>query len=168
MLDPAILRDNLEAVRTASAETWRRLVERARRAGHARSAPPADCCPELEGLKREQNTSGDEVARAKRQGIDASKIQEASRQRAQQIKQLERRARHRRAATQSRAADDSQSAARERAGRQEQRRQRRGAATRNAAHVRFQRRSRTGISGRRSASSTSSAARRSRAPGSPC
>ena len=44
--------------------------------------------PELEGLKREQNTSGDEVARAKRQGIDASKIQEASRQRAQQIKQL--------------------------------------------------------------------------------
>ena len=44
--------------------------------------------PELEGLKREQNTSGDEVARAKRQGKDASGILEANRQRAQQIRQL--------------------------------------------------------------------------------
>ena len=44
--------------------------------------------PELEGLKREQNTSGDEVARAKRQGLDTTRIQEANRQRAQQIKQL--------------------------------------------------------------------------------
>jgi seryl-tRNA synthetase len=43
---------------------------------------------ELEGLKREQNTAADEVARAKRQGLDASKIQDASRLRAQQIKQL--------------------------------------------------------------------------------
>ncbi len=39
-------------------------------------------------MKREQNTAGDEVARAKRQGLDASKIQEANRVRAQQIKQL--------------------------------------------------------------------------------
>ena len=44
--------------------------------------------PELEGLKREQNASGDEVARAKRQGKDASGIFEANRQRAQQITQL--------------------------------------------------------------------------------
>jgi seryl-tRNA synthetase len=43
--------------------------------------------PELEGLKREQNTAGDEVARAKRQHLDTTKIQEASRARAQQIKQ---------------------------------------------------------------------------------
>ena len=53
-----------------------------------RSKRVAADSPELEGLKREQNTSGDEVARAKRQGIDTSKIQEANRQRAQQIKQL--------------------------------------------------------------------------------
>ena len=39
-------------------------------------------------MKREQNASGDEVARAKRQGLDASKIQEASRARAQRIKQM--------------------------------------------------------------------------------
>ena len=29
--------------------------------------------PELEGLKRQQNTSGDEVARAKRQGLDTTR-----------------------------------------------------------------------------------------------
>src|SRR5437870_4844265 len=44
--------------------------------------------PEVEGLKREQNTSGDEIARAKRQGLDTASIQEKNRARAQQIKQL--------------------------------------------------------------------------------
>jgi seryl-tRNA synthetase len=44
--------------------------------------------PELEGLKRQQNTSGDEIARAKRMGKDTAQIQEANRARAQQTKQL--------------------------------------------------------------------------------
>ena len=44
--------------------------------------------PELKGLKREQNTAGDEVARAKRQGKDAGAIVEANRQRSQQFRQL--------------------------------------------------------------------------------
>jgi seryl-tRNA synthetase len=88
MLDPAFLRDNLEAVRkalqnrgmdlTSELEELTALESRRRR-----------LLPELEGLKREQNTSGDEVARAKRQGQDTTKIQEANRLRAQQIKQLE-------------------------------------------------------------------------------
>ena len=87
MLDPALLRDNLEAVRsgltkrgvdlTAELEDLATLEARRRR-----------ILPELEGLKREQNAAGDEVARAKRQGLDVSKIHEGSRQRAQQIKQL--------------------------------------------------------------------------------
>jgi seryl-tRNA synthetase len=87
MLDPAFLRDNLEAVRSglqkrgtdlaSELEDLATLETRRRR-----------LLPEIEGLKREQNTAGDEVARAKRQGLDASKIQEASRARAQQIKQL--------------------------------------------------------------------------------
>jgi seryl-tRNA synthetase len=87
MLDPAYVRDHIEAVRTglrsrgldpdkaledvATLETARRRI-----------------IPELEGLKREQNTSGDEIARAKRQGRDTASIQEANRTRAQQIKQL--------------------------------------------------------------------------------
>ncbi len=45
--------------------------------------------PEMEGLKREQNAAGDEVARAKRQGKDASDIFAANKARAQQIRQLE-------------------------------------------------------------------------------
>ena len=87
MLDPTFLRDNLEAVRAA-------LLNR----GVDLSAELTDLAtletqrrrllPELEGLKREQNTSGDEVARAKRQGLDTTAIQEASRARAQRIKQL--------------------------------------------------------------------------------
>jgi seryl-tRNA synthetase len=87
MLDPAFLRDNLEAVRnrlqrrgadfSSELEDLATLETRRRR-----------LLPEIEGLKREQNTAGDEVARAKRQGHDATRIQEASRQRAQQIKQL--------------------------------------------------------------------------------
>jgi seryl-tRNA synthetase len=44
--------------------------------------------PELEGLKRLQNTSGDEIARAKRLGQDASPAYDANRARAQQIKQV--------------------------------------------------------------------------------
>jgi seryl-tRNA synthetase len=87
MLDPGILRDDLGAVRDALSkrgvdlstelEDLAALETRRRR-----------LLPEIEGLKREQNAAGDEVARAKRQGLDASRIQEASRQRAQQIKQL--------------------------------------------------------------------------------
>jgi seryl-tRNA synthetase len=88
MLDPGFIRDNIEAVRAglrnrgfdpdkaleeiATLETARRRI-----------------IPELEGLKRQQNTSGDEIARAKRMGQDTSSVQEANRARAQQIKQLD-------------------------------------------------------------------------------
>jgi seryl-tRNA synthetase len=87
MLDPRFIRDHIEEVRAglrnrsldpdkalediATLETARRRI-----------------IPELEGLKRLQNTSGDEIARAKRQGLDTAPVQEANRSRAQQIKQL--------------------------------------------------------------------------------
>ncbi len=45
--------------------------------------------PELEGLKRDQNTAGEEVARAKRQGLDPSSVFAANKERGQRIKQLE-------------------------------------------------------------------------------
>jgi seryl-tRNA synthetase len=87
MLDPAILRDNLEGLRSAlqkrgvdmssDLEELATLESRRRR-----------ILPELEGLRREQNAAADEVARAKRQGQDTSGIQEANRQRTQQVKQL--------------------------------------------------------------------------------
>src|ERR1044071_396792 len=86
MIDPASLRERLDAVRTALAnrgvDMTRELEDLA-----ALEARRRRLLPELEGLKREQNSAGDEVARAKRQGLATSKIQEASRQRAQEIKQ---------------------------------------------------------------------------------
>jgi seryl-tRNA synthetase len=87
MLDPAYIRDHVEEVRTGlrnrGVEADKALeeimtLETARRR----------MIPELEGLKRAQNTSGDEIARAKRMGLDTAAVQEANRTRAQQIKQL--------------------------------------------------------------------------------
>jgi seryl-tRNA synthetase len=87
MLDPTYIRDNIDAVRNglrargldpdkaledlATLESARRRI-----------------IPELEGLKRQQNTSGDEIARARRMGKDTAAVQDANRARAQQIKQL--------------------------------------------------------------------------------
>jgi seryl-tRNA synthetase len=88
MLDPALLRDNLDAVQQAlqnrGADLKSELEELATLEARRRRL-----LPELEGLKREQNTAGDEVARAKRQGLPTTHIQEASKQRAQRIKQLD-------------------------------------------------------------------------------
>jgi seryl-tRNA synthetase len=87
MLDPAILRDNLEGLRSAlqkrGVDMSSELEELATLESRRRRI-----LPELEGLRREQNTAADQVARAKRQGQDTSGIQEANRQRTQQIKQL--------------------------------------------------------------------------------
>ena len=87
MIDPAFLKDNLQTVRTAlgnrGVDMTRELEEIAALESRRRRL-----IPELEGLKREQNTAGDEVAKAKRQGLDTTKIQEANRQRARQIKQM--------------------------------------------------------------------------------
>ncbi len=86
MLDPSYIRDHIEEVRAglrsrglepdkvleeiATLETARRRM-----------------IPELESLKRAQNTSGDEIARAKRMGQDTAPVQEANRARSQEIKQ---------------------------------------------------------------------------------
>jgi seryl-tRNA synthetase len=87
MLDPVFVRDHQDEVKRGlqsrgmnvdgELEKLATLENRRRR-----------LIPELEGLKRDQNAAGDEVARAKRQGKEASGIVEASRQRAQQIRQL--------------------------------------------------------------------------------
>jgi seryl-tRNA synthetase len=88
MIDAALFRDRVEDVRRGlesrgmspdqELEQVATLESRRRR-----------LIPELEGLKREQNTAADEVARAKRQGQDASHIFAANKARAQKIKQLE-------------------------------------------------------------------------------
>jgi seryl-tRNA synthetase len=88
MLDAAYVRDHLDDVRTglrrrgldpdAELEQVATLETRRRR-----------LIPELEGLRREQNAAGDEVARAKRQKIDATPVFAANKARGQRIRQLE-------------------------------------------------------------------------------
>jgi seryl-tRNA synthetase len=88
MVDPVFVRDHLDEVRAAfknrgldadsDLEQLATLETRRRR-----------LIPEIEGLKREQNAAGDEVARAKRQGQDATPLFAASKARGQHIRQLE-------------------------------------------------------------------------------
>jgi seryl-tRNA synthetase len=88
MIDPLLLRDDAAALRAALRNRGADLdadiemlaaleVERRR------------LLPELEGLKREQNAAAEAVGRAKREGKDTAPLQEASRQRAQTIKQFD-------------------------------------------------------------------------------
>jgi seryl-tRNA synthetase len=88
MLDPAFVRDHLDEVRAGlqarGLDATKELEQLASLDAHRRRL-----IPQVEGLKREQNTAGDEVARAKRQGLDASHIFEANKQRGQKIKQLD-------------------------------------------------------------------------------
>ena len=88
MLDPAYLREHMEEVRTAYANRGVR-AEAGLDQLAALELERRRLIPELEGLKREQNAAGEEVARAKRQGLDPSSIFAASKARGQQIRQLE-------------------------------------------------------------------------------
>jgi seryl-tRNA synthetase len=88
MLDPTYVREHLPAVRDAlrrrgmnpdsALDRLATLLSDRRR-----------IIPEFEEMKRQQNASGEEIGRAKRQGLDTTAIQEAGRARAQQIKQLQ-------------------------------------------------------------------------------
>src|SRR5262245_36524523 len=88
MLDPTYVREHLPAVRDA-------LRKRGMNPDGALDqlasllADRRRVIPEFEELKRQQNASGEEIGRAKRQGLDTTAIQEAGRVRAQQIKQLQ-------------------------------------------------------------------------------
>jgi seryl-tRNA synthetase len=87
MLDPAYIRDHVEEVRAAlrnrGLDTDKVLEDIA-----TLESVRKRLIGEFEGLKRQQNASGDEIAKAKRQGKDTTQIQEAGRLRNQQIKQL--------------------------------------------------------------------------------
>ena len=82
MLDPAFVRDHVEEVRTGlrnrGLDPDKALEDIA-----TLEAARRRLIPEVEGLKRLQNTSGDEIARAKRQGLEIGPVQETNRARAQ-------------------------------------------------------------------------------------
>ncbi len=88
MLDPAYIRDHMDEVRTALRRRGLdpdKVLEDIATLEAARRR----LIPELEALKRQQNTSGDAIAQAKRQGKDTTHIHEANKARAAQIKQLD-------------------------------------------------------------------------------
>ena len=87
MIDPAILRDNPDLVRAALQHRGVDMNTELE-ALAALEAERRRLIPELEGLKRDQNKAGEDAARARREGLDISPIQETSRQRAQQVKQM--------------------------------------------------------------------------------
>ena len=88
MLDPIFLRDHLDearrGLRNRGLDPDQALEDIA-----ALEIARRQLIQEVEELKRQQNAAGDEIARAKRQGLDTAALQEAERARAQQIKQLD-------------------------------------------------------------------------------
>ena len=88
MLDPIYVRDHIETVLQGLAnrglDATAELQQLATFEAQRRRLIPA-----IEGLKREQNATGDQVARAKRQGEEVQHLYEASKQRNQKIKQME-------------------------------------------------------------------------------
>jgi seryl-tRNA synthetase len=88
MLDPAFVRDHPDLVRAGlrnrGIDPEATLLELAELETRRRQL-----IPEVEGLKRDQNSAGEQVARAKREGREVADILEANKARAQQIKQLQ-------------------------------------------------------------------------------
>src|SRR5678810_1255827 len=88
MLDPAYVREHTDQVRTG-------LENRGLDAAAilepfaALDAQRRGQIVEVEELKRAQNAAGEEVARAKKQGLDPSAVFAANKARGQRIKQLE-------------------------------------------------------------------------------
>ncbi len=87
MIDPIYLRDDVESLRQALANRGSDLVTELD-AIVALEAERRRLLPELENLKREQNAAAEEVAKAKRQGLDTTAIQEANKARAGRVKEL--------------------------------------------------------------------------------
>ena len=88
MLDPLYVRDHIDTVQQGLAnrglDATAELQQLATCETQRRRLIPA-----IEGLKREQNSTGDQVARGKRNGEEVQHLYEVSKQRNQKIKQME-------------------------------------------------------------------------------
>jgi seryl-tRNA synthetase len=88
MIDPALVRDHPDVVR-AGLRSRGIDPDADLEALAAIDARRRAVIVEVEALKREQNRSGEEIARAKKEGRDPSAVFAANRERGQAIKQLE-------------------------------------------------------------------------------
>ena len=87
MIDPLFLRDRIDDLRQALSNRGADLSAELD-ALVALETERRRLLPELENLKRDQNTAGEEVARAKRQGLDTAPLQETNKARSVRIKEL--------------------------------------------------------------------------------
>jgi seryl-tRNA synthetase len=88
MLEPALVRDRMDDVRAAMRSRGLTVDADLDRLA-ALEATRRQLIPDVEGLKREQNTAGEQVARARRAGQDVSAVLAANKTRGQRIKELE-------------------------------------------------------------------------------
>ena len=88
MLDPAFVRDHLDVVRERLAARGTRM-DAELDALAALDAERRTLIPKVEELKRQQNASGEDVARAKKAGEDVSHLFAANKARGAEIKALE-------------------------------------------------------------------------------
>jgi len=88
MLDPALVRDHMDLIRTGLQNRGLKIDAELSQLATLETRRRA-LLPQVEGLKREQNAAAEEVARAKREGLDPSAIFGANKTRAQRIRQLE-------------------------------------------------------------------------------
>lgn len=87
MIDPLFLRDRIDDLHQALSNRGADLSAELD-ALVALEAERRRLLPQLESLKRDQNTAGEEVARAKRQGLDTAALQETNKARSGRIKEL--------------------------------------------------------------------------------
>jgi len=87
MLDPAFVRDHTDVVR-AGLRNRGMDPDKALEDFTTFEMARRRLIPEIESLKRLQNSAGDEIARAARRGEDTTTVREANKARAQQIKTL--------------------------------------------------------------------------------
>ena len=87
MIDPLFLRDRIDDLRQALRNRGADLSAELD-ALVALEAERRRLLPEIENLKRDQNTAGEEVARAKRQGLDTAALQDTNKARSVRIKEL--------------------------------------------------------------------------------
>jgi seryl-tRNA synthetase len=88
VLDPSLLRDQFDTVQAALASRGADFTAQLEEV-RALDAERRRLLPELEGLRRDQNNANEEIPRAKKQGQDTAALQDANRQRAQRIKQMD-------------------------------------------------------------------------------
>lgn len=87
MLDPTFVRDHSEAVR-AGLRSRGLDPDVALQGVAALDAERRRLIPKVEGLKRDQNAAGEQIAQARREGLDTAAAQDENKRRAQRIKQL--------------------------------------------------------------------------------